>query len=76
MEHNDATIGHLGVNYLYQEYNQWNVLEIPRIYITFRYIELELDTHVIDRSRGCWSIGWILRIVQNNNNHAYSVHQI
>jgi hypothetical protein len=52
------------------------VLEIVRIYVALRYVELELDTYVVDRSRGCWSIGWILQIVQNHHELAYSVHQI
>jgi hypothetical protein len=51
-------------------------VEVPRIYVAFKYVELELDTHVLDRGRGCWSIGWMLQIVQNQHELAYSVHQI
>jgi hypothetical protein len=49
-------------------------MEIPRIYVAIRYVELELDTCVVDQSRGCW-IGWTLQIVQNHHELAYSVHQ-
>jgi hypothetical protein len=52
------------------------VLDILKIYVAFRYVELEFDTYVVDRSRGYWNIVYILQIVQNHHELAYSVHQI